>query len=86
MATVREQRPKPDRSWMAATRGVSMAGDLISSRKDIFYCIAEVSVVQGRRICYTAFVRNDADGKSEYAPVMELVDMRDLGDVISVRV
>ena len=26
MATVREHRPKPDMSWMAATRGVSMIG------------------------------------------------------------
>ena len=24
MATVREQRPKPDRSWIAATRGVDI--------------------------------------------------------------
>ena len=54
---------------MAATQGVVIKRNLFLCSSDL-HCNAEFSIVQGRRMWYTAFMP---------AGMMELVDMRDLG-------
>jgi hypothetical protein len=54
--------------------------------KDLFYCTAVFPIVQERELWYHKNRLPRFSVKSAYAPVMELVDMRDLGAVTLVKV
>jgi hypothetical protein len=53
IATVREQRPKPDISWMAATRGVGMKASSFLLFH-FYHCTVHFSIVQDLKLWYTA--------------------------------
>ena len=83
MATVSEQRPKPDMSWIAATQGVD-----IKQRTSLYhslFIVAQNFLLFKGAECGILHLSLGLL-KTQYAPVRESADMRDLGAVTTGKV